>query len=415
MGKGAFKWLNWISNLVIMEYGIQIRIYLTFDWNITFYILISSVLFSNVSIFCSSVELSSDLGLKWIFLLYTIHIILDSRDLLNEQYYLQFTLALLRFGKFSRQHFSTSFQKPPWETFCWIVSGMFSQRKDKSRCWMMSSKPTTDACNEWCSQLYGNFLKICWRVHVLSWKFILQRQMDFLEMFWRIREVVIGTRNWKMIQEILLVTANKSLDFIWLKSIWLIEMYDVCYQEQLPDGVSHVSPGLTVLQPVVLGLAVKLGPDSEGLVQAVNTSAENMMMICWIMMMMMMNLGVWRMRKVAVVKIRMTARLCSLLSLCCTVSCLLNNLPWPPPLALKLSERKIGKVDPTFHTDPWLCMSLSLSRLMVLYIWRLSTERIVNGTITEKLTPGHNETGQWQYQRKYNENWPVTITQNHEE
>ena len=30
---------------------------------------------------------------------------------------------------------------------------------------------------------------------------------------------------------------------------------------------------------------------------------------------------------------------------------------------------------------------------MVLYIWRLSTERIVNGTITEKLTPGYNETG----------------------
>ena len=57
-------------------------------------------------------------------------------------------------------------------------------------------------------------------------------------------------------------------------------------------------------------------------------------------------------------------------------------------------ELKIGKVDPTFHTDPWLCRSLSLSRLMVLYIWRLSTERIVNGTITEKLTPGHNETGQ---------------------
>ena len=59
-------------------------------------------------------------------------------------------------------------------------------------------------------------------------------------------------------------------------------MYDVCYQEQLPDGVGHVSPGLAVLQPVVLGLAVKLGPDGEGLVQAVNTSAKNMMMICMI-------------------------------------------------------------------------------------------------------------------------------------
>ena len=54
---------------------------------------------------------------------------------------------------------------------------------------------------------------------------------------------------------------------------------------------------------------------------------------------MMMDLGVWRMRKVAVVKIRMTARLCSLLSLCCTVSCLLNTLPWPPPFALIVRDK----------------------------------------------------------------------------
>ena len=47
-----------------------------------------------------------------------------------------------------------------------------------------------------------------------------------------------------------------------------------CYQEQFPDGVGHVSPGFAVLQAMSLGLAVKLGPDGEGLIQAVNTSAE---------------------------------------------------------------------------------------------------------------------------------------------
>ena len=118
-----------------------------------------------------------------------------------------------------------------------------------------------------------------------------------------------------------------------------------------------------------------------------------------------MNLGVWRRRKVAVVKMRMTARLCSLLSLCCTVSCLLKTLPWPPPLAFAAPLRlKIVQENwkgwPQFDTDPCLCRSRDLSRLMVLYIWRLSTERIVNGTITEKLTPGHTKTGQWQYLRK---------------
>ena len=46
------------------------------------------------------------------------------------------------------------------------------------------------------------------------------------------------------------------------------------YQEELPDGVGHVSPGFAVLQAMSLGLAVKLGPDGEGLIQAVNTSAE---------------------------------------------------------------------------------------------------------------------------------------------
>ena len=47
-----------------------------------------------------------------------------------------------------------------------------------------------------------------------------------------------------------------------------------CYQEQLPYGVCHVSPGFAELQTMSLGLAVKLGPDGEGLIQAVNTSAE---------------------------------------------------------------------------------------------------------------------------------------------
>ena len=47
-----------------------------------------------------------------------------------------------------------------------------------------------------------------------------------------------------------------------------------CYQEQLPYGVGHVSPGFAELQTMSLGLAVKLGPDGEGLIQAVNTSAE---------------------------------------------------------------------------------------------------------------------------------------------
>ena len=71
-------------------------------------------------------------------------------------YYSLFTLSVLRLGKFSRQHFSISPQKLPWKTFCWIVSGMFSQRKDKSRCWMMNSEPTTDACsNEWCSHFFA--------------------------------------------------------------------------------------------------------------------------------------------------------------------------------------------------------------------------------------------------------------------
>ena len=46
------------------------------------------------------------------------------------------------------------------------------------------------------------------------------------------------------------------------------------YQEQLPDGVGHVSPGFAELQAMSLGLAVKLGADGEGLIQAVNTSAE---------------------------------------------------------------------------------------------------------------------------------------------
>ena len=35
-----------------------------------------------------------------------------------------------------------------------------------------------------------------------------------------------------------------------------------------------MSPGFAVLQPVSLGLTVKLGPDSEGLIQAVNTPTE---------------------------------------------------------------------------------------------------------------------------------------------
>ena len=35
-----------------------------------------------------------------------------------------------------------------------------------------------------------------------------------------------------------------------------------------------MSPGFAVLQAMSLGLAVKLGPDGEGLIQAVNTSAE---------------------------------------------------------------------------------------------------------------------------------------------
>ena len=98
----------------------------------------------------------------------------------------------------------------------------------------------------------------------------------------------------------------------------------VRYQKQFPDGVGDMSPGFAVLQPVSLGLAVKLGPDGEGLIEAVNTPDQESMVT---MMMMLIYLGVWRIRKVTVVKIRMTARLCSLLSLCCTVSCLLKTLP----------------------------------------------------------------------------------------
>ena len=45
----------------------------------------------------------------------------------------------------------------------------------------------------------------------------------------------------------------------------------VRYQKQFPDGVSDMSPGFAVLQPVSLGLAVKLGPDGECLVQTVHT------------------------------------------------------------------------------------------------------------------------------------------------
>ena len=35
-----------------------------------------------------------------------------------------------------------------------------------------------------------------------------------------------------------------------------------------------MSPGFAELQPLVLGLAVELRPDGEGLVQAVHTSEE---------------------------------------------------------------------------------------------------------------------------------------------
>ena len=106
----------------------------------------------------------------------------------------QFTLSVPRWGKFLRQHFSTSFQNPPWKTFCWTVSGMFSQHKDKSRCWMTSWEPAIDSSIVWawfvCRKYFDRYIS--------GQKSLLQRQMDFLEMFWRIREVVIGTRDCKM-------------------------------------------------------------------------------------------------------------------------------------------------------------------------------------------------------------------------
>ena len=138
-----------------------------------------------------------------------------------------------RWGKFSRQHFYTSFQNPPWKTFCWTVSGMFSQHKDKSRCWMRSWEPTIEACIEWL--WFTQLQKIFWRVvkYISGQKSLLQRQMDFLEMFWRIREVVIGTRNCKMTQKILQIT-NYSLDCIrqkrkrlFSKSLSFSEVYQI--------------------------------------------------------------------------------------------------------------------------------------------------------------------------------------------
>ena len=75
--------------------------------------------------------------------------------IIHNVYSFQFTLSVPRWGKFSRQHFSTSFQNPPWKTFCWTVSGMFSQHKDKSRCWMTSWEPTKDWIEWlWCTQFH---------------------------------------------------------------------------------------------------------------------------------------------------------------------------------------------------------------------------------------------------------------------
>ena len=138
-----------------------------------------------------------------------------------------------RWGKFSRQHFSTSFQNPPWKTFCWTVSGMFSQHKDKSRCWMRSWEPTIEACIEYNFDVNNFMCRKYFDGYISGQKSLLQRQMDFLEMFWRIREVVIGTRNCKMTQKILQIT-NYSLDCIrqkrkrlFSKSLSFSEVYQI--------------------------------------------------------------------------------------------------------------------------------------------------------------------------------------------
>ena len=49
------------------------------------------------------------------------------------------------------------------------------------------------------------------------------------------------------------------------------ETLRIFYQQQFPERINEVSPRFVVFQGPVLGLAVELGPDGEGLVQAVHT------------------------------------------------------------------------------------------------------------------------------------------------
>ena len=57
--------------------------------------------------------------------------------------------------------------------------------------------------------------------------------------------------------------------------------------------------------------AVDLLFDGEGLIEAVNTSTDKNIFLM-IKLKQKVHLGMWRMRKVTVVKMRITARLCSL-------------------------------------------------------------------------------------------------------
>ena len=156
----------------------------------------------------------SDWKIQFRFLIFNIEFDYHSwHDLtLFDVHYFKITFSVPRLGEFLRQHFSTSFSEPPGKTFCWTVSGMFSPRKDKWRCWKMSLEPTIDARDEWCT-----FIAM-WKYYdenISCPRSLLQRQMDFLEMFWRIRcEFVIGTIKLENDTKTLQITTNRYLDFI---------------------------------------------------------------------------------------------------------------------------------------------------------------------------------------------------------
>ena len=74
---------------------------------------------------------------------------------------------------------------------------------------------------------------------------------------------------------------SRGLCPVWLGLIagqreWQSSFIICCqfYQEEFSKGVGDMSPGFAELQPLVLGLAVELRPDGEGLVQAVHTPEE---------------------------------------------------------------------------------------------------------------------------------------------